>query len=68
MTHTSGFSFAVHRHPVYMYRGTTLSAIIADEVAPNVQPRIYGGYHLEGLSLGLPFTPRILNPAVGAVN
>jgi choline dehydrogenase-like flavoprotein len=62
MTHTSAFSFAVYEKPVYMYRGTTLSAIIADEVAPNSTRGFFGGYHLEGLSLGLPFTASNLNP------
>ena len=62
MTHTSAFSFAVHRKPVYMYRGTTLSAIIADETIPNPDRGFFGGYHLEGLALGLPFAASNIHP------
>jgi len=62
MRHTTGSVYAVFPRPVHMYRGTTMAGIIRDEADNNPARGFVGGYHLETLSLGLPFMAAFLNP------
>lgn len=62
LNHTTAAAVAIHQKPVYMYRGTALAAVVSDEAALDTKRGFYGGYHLEGLSLGLPFTAAFMKP------
>lgn len=62
LNHTTAAAVAIHRKPVYMYRGTALAAVVSDEARLNTQRGFFGGYHLEGLALGLPFTAAFMKP------
>ncbi|WP_024303003.1 GMC family oxidoreductase [Pseudogulbenkiania sp. MAI-1] len=62
LTHTTAAAVAIHQKPVHMYRGTALAAVISDEADPNPARGFFGGYHLEGLSLGLPYTAAFMKP------
>ena len=62
MNHATAAAVSIHRGPVYMYRGFDISAVVADEVAPNTRRGFFGGYHLEGLALHLPFTAAFIKP------
>jgi choline dehydrogenase-like flavoprotein len=62
LVHTTAAAVAIHKKPVHMYRGTALAAVISDEAALNPDRGFYGGYHLEGLSLGLPYTAAFMKP------
>jgi len=62
MVHTTAASVSIHKKPVHMYRGTAISAIVSDEAHPNTDRGFVGGYHLEGLSIGLPFTAAFMKP------
>ena len=62
MNHSAAFAFAVHRKPVYMYRGSSAAAIISDEARNDTRRGFVGGYHLEGLSFGLPFVAAFMKP------
>ena len=52
--HVSGSVFAVFDKPVRMYRGTTQSTFIQDEVAYDASRGFSGGYLMELISLNLP--------------
>ena len=54
--HTTGSVHAVFEQPVHMYRGTTMAGIVEDESVNDPRRGFVGGYHLEQISLGLPFT------------
>ena len=62
MRHTTGSVYAVFDKPVHMYRGTTMAGIVRDEARNDPKRGFVGGYELETLSLGLPFTAAFLNP------
>ncbi len=62
MRHTTGSVYATFEKPVYMYRGTTMAGIIADENRYDTSRGFAGGYEMETLSLGLPFMAAFLDP------
>lgn len=62
MNHATAAAVAIHRKPVYMYRGFDIAAVVADEVAPDTQRGFFGGYYLEGLALHLPYTAAFMKP------
>ncbi len=62
MRHTTASVYAAFPRPVHMYRGTTMAGIIRDEEGNDPRRGFVGGYHLETLSLGLPFMAAFLNP------
>ncbi|WP_424192257.1 GMC family oxidoreductase [Ampullimonas aquatilis] len=62
MNHATGAAVAIHKKPVYMYRGFDIGAVVADEVALNEKRGFHGGYYLEGLALGLPYTAAFMKP------
>jgi choline dehydrogenase-like flavoprotein len=62
MCHSTSFGFAIHKKPVYMYRGSAASAIISDEAGNNPERGFTGGYYIEGLSFGLPFVSAFMMP------
>lgn len=62
MNHATAAAVAIHRKPVYMYRGFDIGAVVADEVALNPRRGFQGGYYLEGLALGLPYTAAFMKP------
>ncbi len=62
MNHATAAAVAIHKKPVYMNRGFDIGAVVADEVAPDTRRGFLGGYHLEGLALGLPYTAAFMQP------
>jgi choline dehydrogenase-like flavoprotein len=62
MRHTTGSVYGVFERPVHMYRGTTMAGIIRDEARHDTSRGFAGGYELETLSLGVPFTAAFLDP------
>jgi choline dehydrogenase-like flavoprotein len=62
MCHSMAFALAIHKKPVYMYRGNAASAIIGDEARNDPKRGFTGGYYLEGLSFGLPFVASSMDP------
>jgi len=62
MCHTTGISLATFEKPVHMYRGTTMAGIITDEAINNPKRGFVGGYYMETISFGLPFTTSFFNP------
>lgn len=62
MNHATGYAFAIHDKPVYMYRGNSAATIISDEAHNDPRRGFVGGYHLEGLSFGFPFVAAFMNP------
>lgn len=65
MVHTNGGVYSVMPERVHMHRGTQVAGIVSDE-AHNVPERGFvGGYHLEKLTLGLPFMSLFLRPGNG---
>lgn len=62
MNHSAVYAFAVHKNPVYMYRGNSAAAIISDEAHNDPRRGFVGGYHMEGLSFGLPFVAAFMKP------
>ncbi len=68
MRHTTGSVFGIFKQPVYMYRGTVMAGIVTDEADLNTKRGFTGGFEMETISLGLPFTAAFLNPgAWGAI-
>jgi len=63
MRHMTGSVYAIFEKPVHMYRGTTMAGIVRDESINDPKRGFVGGYELETLSLGLPFTAAFLNPS-----
>ncbi len=47
---------------VHMYRGTTMAGIVEDEAINDPKRGFVGGYHMETISLGLPFMAAFLDP------
>lgn len=62
MRHTTGSVYALMEKPVRMWRGTTMAGIVTDESVHDPSRGFAGGYELETLSLGLPFTAAFLQP------
>jgi choline dehydrogenase-like flavoprotein len=62
MRHMTGSVYAIFDKPVHMYRGTTMAGIIKDESRHDPERGFVGGYEMETLSLGLPFTVAFLDP------
>src|SRR5213079_277192 len=62
MRHMTGSVYAVFDRPVRMWRGTTMAGIITDESRNDPKRGFVGGYEMETLSLGLPFTAAFLDP------
>jgi choline dehydrogenase-like flavoprotein len=62
MRHTTGSVYAVFNDKVDMYKGTTMAGIIEDEARFDTSRGFAGGYHMETVSLGLPFYAAFLNP------
>ena len=53
---------AIHNKPGYMNRGFDIGVVVADEVALDTRRGFNGGYYLEGLALGLPYTAAFMKP------
>jgi choline dehydrogenase-like flavoprotein len=62
MRHLTGSVYAIFDEPVHMYRGTTMAGIIEGEKQHDPKRGFAGGYHMETLSLGMPFMPAFLDP------
>ncbi|OWT57612.1 GMC family oxidoreductase [Candidimonas nitroreducens] len=62
MRHTTGSVYATFEHKVDMFKGTTMAGIVEDEARHDPSRGFVGGYHLETISLGLPFYAAFLNP------
>jgi choline dehydrogenase-like flavoprotein len=62
MRHTTGSVYGTFPQPVHMYRGTTMAGIVEDEARNDPSRGFVGGYHLETISLGLPFLAAFLDP------
>jgi choline dehydrogenase-like flavoprotein len=62
MRHTTGSVYAVFEQKVDMFKGTTMAGIIEDEARNDPKRGFVGGYHMETISLGLPFYAAFLNP------
>ncbi len=62
MRHMTGSVFAIFNEPVHMYRGTTMAGIVMDEARNDPARGFVGGYHMETISLGVPFLAAFLNP------
>jgi choline dehydrogenase-like flavoprotein len=62
MRHTTGSVYAIFDDEVNMYRGTTMAGIIEDEAGNDPARGFVGGYHMETISLGLPFMAAFLDP------
>jgi choline dehydrogenase-like flavoprotein len=62
MRHMTGSVYGVFDKPVKMWRGTTMAGIIQDEARHDPSRGFVGGYELETLGLGLPFTAAFLDP------
>lgn len=65
MAHATAASFAVHKKPVNMHRGTAVAAIIEDEQGHNPSRGFVGGYNLIVLAQGLPFAAAFLKTPNG---
>ncbi|MBV8095434.1 MAG: GMC family oxidoreductase [Acetobacteraceae bacterium] len=62
MRHTTGSVFGVFDKPVNMFKGTVMAGIIRDESGNNPSRGFVGGYEMETISLGLPFSAAFLEP------
>lgn len=62
MNHSTAAAVSIYDKPIYAYRGTAISAVVADEARHDPSRGFSGGYYLEGLSLGLPFTAAFMKP------
>lgn len=60
--HTTGSVYAAFPDPVRMYRGTTMAGIISEESRHDPARGFAGGYELETVAIGLPFTAAFLDP------
>lgn len=62
MRHMTGSVYATFDKPVHMYRGTTMAGIVRDEARHDPSRGFVGGYEMETISLGVPFTAAFLAP------
>jgi choline dehydrogenase-like flavoprotein len=60
--HTTASVYAAFPDAVHMYRGTTMAGIVEDEARNDPTRGFVGGYHMETISLGLPFLAAFLDP------
>ena len=60
--HTTGSVYAAFPEPVRMYRGTTMAGVISDEAHHAPERGFAGGYEMETVAIGLPFTAAFLDP------
>ncbi len=62
MRHLTASVYATFPHKVEMFKGTTMAGIVEDEARLDPKRGFVGGYHMETISLGLPFYAAFLNP------
>lgn len=62
MRHTTASVYGIFDKEVNMYRGTTMAGIVEDEARNDPSRGFVGGYHMETISLGLPFMAAFLDP------
>src|SRR5258706_2148441 len=62
MRHTTGSVYGAFDKPVHMYRGTTMAGIVRDEARHDPKRGYVGGFEMETISLGVPFTAAFLDP------
>jgi choline dehydrogenase-like flavoprotein len=62
MRHMTGSVYGMFPNEVHMYRGTTMAGIVEDEAINDPKRGFVGGYHMETISLGLPFMAAFLDP------
>ncbi len=62
MRHTTASVYGIFDKEVNMYRGTTMAGIVEDEARNDPSRGFVGGYHMETISLGLPFLAAFLDP------
>jgi choline dehydrogenase-like flavoprotein len=62
MRHMTGSVYGFFPNEVHMYRGTTMAGIVEDEAINDPKRGFVGGYHMETISLGLPFMAAFLDP------
>lgn len=62
MVHTNGGVYSVMPERVHMHRGTQVAGIVSDEAVNAPERGFIGGYHIEKLTLGLPFMSLFLRP------
>ncbi|MDR5815019.1 MULTISPECIES: GMC family oxidoreductase [unclassified Caballeronia] len=68
MRHTTGSVYGVFDDKVEMFKGTTMAGIIEDEAKFDPKRGFAGGYHMETISLGLPFYAAFLDPGAWGPN
>jgi len=62
MRHTTASVYASFERKVEMFKGTTMAGIIEDEARFDPSRGFVGGFHMETISLGLPFYTSFLDP------
>jgi len=62
MRHLTASVYATFPHKVEMFKGTTMAGIVEDEARLDPKRGFVGGYHMETISLGLPFYAAFLDP------
>jgi len=62
MRHLTASVYAAFPQKVEMFKGTTMAGIVEDEERLDPKRGFVGGYHMETISLGLPFYAAFLDP------
>ncbi len=62
MRHMTGSVYGMFPNEVNMHRGTIMAGIVEDEAINDPKRGFVGGYHMETISLGLPFMAAFLDP------
>ncbi|MBM4258663.1 MAG: GMC family oxidoreductase [Deltaproteobacteria bacterium] len=62
MRHMTGSVYGMFPNEVNMHRGTVMAGIVEDEAINDPKRGFVGGYHIETISLGLPFMAAFLDP------
>lgn len=65
MAHATAGMYAIHNKPVHMERGPSVTGLIGDEARNDPTRGFFGGYYIEVLQLGLPFTGAFIKPPAG---
>ncbi len=65
MSHTTAGVFSIHKAPVHMYRAPAVAGLIGDESRNDPSRGFVGGYFIEVLQLGLPFSGAFIKPPNG---
>ena len=68
MRHMTASLYGIFENPVHMYRGTTMAGIVRDEARHDTKRGFVGGYEMETVSLGVPFTAAFLDPGTWGRN